>query len=123
MGEIINLHDFLLNKTFQSQVISFFENIHFPFQYFKDDKEAVFILKPESYLVIFIKFIHKNEYTELPTLEESLYNIQASPRNSKGEWVVDKIFEVPEKHGKQLFHLIHRNKENVYPYLKKVFNK
>jgi len=95
LSNIVNMQAFVARKLLQEQVLPFFRNLNPSFEHFKENFEIAFVLQHYMNVVVFIKFIPANEFTELPTLQDSFQDIRTRPRVSTGEWVVQSIFELP----------------------------
>lgn len=95
MSNIINLEKFIANKNFNSKVIPFFKNLNPSFKYFEQEFETAFVLNTSFNLVVFVKYVPRNKFTDLPTIEDSFNDIKTNPRKSSGEWVVSNIYEIP----------------------------
>lgn len=112
MDNVINMEDYKLDKNFDNQAISYFHTLNMPFQYFKDQGEAVFILKTHAYLFIFTTYIKKEVFTSLPSIKDRFLDIKNNPRTSTGEWVVEHIYELDEKQAKKFMKKLSDYKED-----------
>lgn len=110
MGKVVHLKDFQWQKSFNQDIIPFFRDLNVMCQYFRHEKEGVCVAKTDTYLFIFLTYIDKNEHTALPSLMDRFYDIKQRPRTSKGEWVVEHIYQVEEKHTKKLVERLERYK-------------
>lgn len=95
MSEIINIDDFLSNKKFNEEVLPFFKRLNPSFKHYNEKYEKAFVLNTGINVVVFVKYIPRNSFTDLPTIEESFNDVKNNPRNSRGEWVVCNIYELP----------------------------
>jgi hypothetical protein len=120
MGKIVNLQDFILERTFTNSVIPFFTGFNPYFNHYKEGDEAVFLIQTDMFLFIFLKFIPKNEPTKLPTIQQCFEKITFQSRISDGEWVVEGVHELENTAAKELLNDC-KSIENsdVYAFLKK----
>lgn len=108
MDNVVHLKEFQWQKRFNDEVIPFFEHLNLPCQHFRHQSEGLCVVKNELYLFIFLTFVEKNEPTTLPSIVDRFYDIKHNPRVSKGEWVVEHIYQVDEKHTKKLMDRLKR---------------
>lgn len=102
MNNIINLNSYIQDKKFDENVLSFFKTLNVSFQHYREEKEALGVIKAEAYIFIFMAYIENNTHTRLPTVQDRFYDIKENPRVSKGEWVVDAIYELDRRDAKKL---------------------
>ena len=112
MENIVQMNDFIKEKSFKISVFNFLKKLHIPFESFRSDNESIIVLKANSYLLLFLTFIPKNIETSLPSIEERLQDIKDSPRFSKGEWVVENV-RVYDSHEKAVHFINHLKSETI----------
>lgn len=103
MTTIINFEGFLSEKNFEKIVIPTMKKTGTPFSYYKEDFESMFILEKNPQFFVFLRYIPNKHHTHYPTLEQSIKNELGKPRQSKGEWVVETIYQVEETETKRIF--------------------
>lgn len=113
MNKIINFSEFLKNKHLKEEVIPFVKNLKISFNYYLSNNNGVFILKNNLYFFVFLKYIPKNELTEMPSIEDRFYNTKHKPRVSNGEWVVETIYELDYIKSNQLINEIKNKSQNI----------
>lgn len=96
------MNNYIQEKKFSENVIPFFKTLNVSFQHYKEGNEALGVIKTEAYLFIFMTYIEKNTHTVFPTVQDRFYDIKENPRISKGEWVVDAIYELNRRDAKKL---------------------
>lgn len=109
MDNVVHLKDFLWQKRFNEEVIPFFQHLQLSYQHFRHQSEGLCIVKTHLYLFIFLTYVEKNEYTTLPSIGDRFHDIKSHPRTSTGEWVVEHIYQVDEKHTKKLMERLARH--------------
>ena len=124
LDKIISLQDFVADKAFHTHVLPFFHRLNPYFTHYIDNKEAVFILENEFYAFIFLRFVPRNQQTNLPTLEDCFYEFKLRPRISVGEWVVESIHDVDiSRKEKLLKDLVSISDSDVYQAIKYAIKK
>lgn len=114
MDNIIHLKEFLRQKGLNDDVIPFFRNSSLSFQHFVEQDESLFIVKTNTFLFFFLLFIEKNVHTDLPSIQDRFQDIKHNPRISKGEWVVEHIYDVEQKMAMKYVNKL-QNKKNGIP--------
>lgn len=123
MSDLIDFHEYIIDKTFNEQVIHFFNDLNISFEYFRNDDEAIIVIKPDSFLITHLTFIPKNATTHLPTLPESLTNTTPSIKKSDALWVVNSVNTIHKKSKFLLYKKLKENENNEFIYLKGLIKK
>lgn len=117
------MQEYIANKHLQEQVIPFFRNLNPSFEHYKENFEIAFVLQHHLNVVVFIKFVPSNTFTDLPTLEDSFQDVRSKPRISTGEWVVETIFEIEFNRIHEIMTLISHHKNSPVSFLKSEIKK
>lgn len=95
MNKVVQMEEFLKNKDFNEQVLPFFNMLNTQYDFLLEDTEALFFMSyKENYLYVFLEYVPRNTFTDKPNAIDRFFNVKIDPRNSKGEWVVNKIYEI-----------------------------
>lgn len=113
MDNIVYLKDFLRGRGLNEDLIPFFRNLNLSYQHFVNEDEALFIVKTTTYLFIFLTYIPKNLETTLPSIVDRFHDIKHNPRISKGEWVVEHIYDVNSKHALKFLQRLENGSQGI----------
>lgn len=95
MDKIIHLENYVKQSYFDEQVLPFFHMLNAPFHYHLEDEKVMFSIPyKQHFLYVFLEYTPRNQHTEKPIVLDRFFNVKSNPRISKGEWVVDKIYEI-----------------------------
>lgn len=108
---IIDYETYKSTNLFEKDVLTVIENTNVPFSYYKEYFDALIVLKRNPQFFIFISYIPAGHLTHLPTISDSMQNLQGTPRTSTGEWVVDIIYQCEELDAKVIFNLLENNQD------------
>ena len=95
MKKVVHMEEHLKEKDFNEQVLPFFNMLQTHYNYTKESNSAMFsMMHKYNYLYVFLEYVPRNIFTERPNITDRFFNIKTNPRDSKGEWVVYKIYEI-----------------------------
>lgn len=109
MKNIIPLDDFRRQKQLHGEVIPLFENLQLDYQYLVNEKDALFIIKTDAYLFMFLTFIDQQTATNLPTVYQRFYDIKPEPRTIHKEWVVEHVFKMKKRDTMRMLEKINKH--------------
>ena len=123
-SKITSMFEYQVEKAFKKSVVPFFTRLSPTFHHYREESESVVILSQEEYAFIFLKYVHKNELTSLPTLMDCFEPIRPTSRVSGGEWLVEGIYEVKTDKAKPILRAMETyDQSDVFQFLKNVLKK
>lgn len=118
---IIDFEGFKSAEKFDNIVLPLLKSTNTPFSYYREDMEALVILERQPLFFVFLAYVPNGHHTHLPTLEQSMQNELGEPRESKGEWIVDTIFQCREEDAKIIFDKVEEKDDidKIIPFIRK----
>ncbi|QST03086.1 hypothetical protein IMZ31_21290 (plasmid) [Pontibacillus sp. ALD_SL1] len=116
MGNVVNLRERLKQKSLHESIFPFIENINGTYHLIEEEDELVVVIRSLSIVFVFMSFSDLGTLTSKSPITKCLEKNSSFPRYSKGEWVVDTLFQLEERFADYLLEQA-ENERNKIPFL------